>query len=137
MSGSGGSKRFAVTLLAIIVVAALLRGIFPTADAPWNPFVGIVWHDEGAWVHNARNKALWGVWSTDAWNPMYIAPIFSLLEYASFALFGVGIWQARLLSELAGVTSVILIGLGVRRMAGETAALIAAALLATNFFFTM
>ena len=46
--------------------------------------VGVVWHDEGAWVHNARNRALWGVWRTDDWNPMYIAPVFTGLEYGAF-----------------------------------------------------
>ena len=44
----------------IAVVALALRLVFPTADPPWETTVGIVWHDEGAWVHNARNKALFG-----------------------------------------------------------------------------
>ena len=38
----------------------------------------------------------------DAWNPMYIAPVFTGLEYVSFATFGVGVWQARLVSEVTG-----------------------------------
>ena len=76
-------RAFAVTLLLALAVAALLRGLFPAADPPWNPTVGVVWHDEGAWVHNARNKALFGAWSQDKWNPMYIAPVFTGLEYVS------------------------------------------------------
>ena len=47
-------------LLAALLVGALLRGAWPTADPPTHATVGIVWHDEGAWVHNARNRALWG-----------------------------------------------------------------------------
>src|SRR5687768_433043 len=137
MSGFDANKRFRLALLAIGAVAVVLRVVFPTADAPWNPFVGIVWHDEGAWVHNARNRALWGVWSTDAWNPLFIAPIFTGLEYLSFALFGVGLWQARLVSELAGFLTVVLIAGGVRRIAGPAAGLIAGAFVATNFFFVM
>ncbi len=78
--------RFAASLALIIVLAALLRGVFPYADPPWTTTVGIVWHDEGAWVHNARNKALFGRWSEDAWNPLYIAPVFTYLEYVSFAI---------------------------------------------------
>ena len=35
------------------------------------------------------------------------------LEYASFATFGVGLWQARLVSQLAGVAAVLLLGLGI------------------------
>jgi 4-amino-4-deoxy-L-arabinose transferase-like glycosyltransferase len=131
------SRRFGVALLGIMALAIALRVLFPTADPPWNPFVGIVWHDEGAWVHNARNRALWGVWSTDAWNPLYIAPVFTLLEYLSFALFGVGVWQARLVSEAAGAASVLLLALGVRRVAGDTAGIIAGALLATNYVYVM
>jgi 4-amino-4-deoxy-L-arabinose transferase-like glycosyltransferase len=129
--------RFAVGLALIVLVAALLRVVFPFADPPWRTTVGIVWHDEGAWVHNARNMALYGRWSEDAWNPMYIAPVFTGLEYLSFALFGVGLWQARLVSELTGIASVVLLALGVRRIAGREAGLIAGALAATNYVYVM
>ena len=59
--------------LAIAILAAVLRGLYPTADPPWRTTVGVVWHDEGAWTHNARNRALWGTWRTDDWNPLYVA----------------------------------------------------------------
>ncbi len=84
------------SLAAILVAGALVRGIFLTADPPWQSTVGITWHDEGPWVHNARNKALFGHWSLDQWNPMYLSPVFTGLEWASFSAFGVGTWQARL-----------------------------------------
>src|SRR5687768_14291784 len=111
-------RTFRIALAAVLLLAALLRGLFPAADPPTAPTVGIVWHDEGAWVHNARNKALFGTWSLDAWNPMYIAPVFTALEYASFAAFGVGVRQARLVSEFAGFISVLLLASGVRRVGG-------------------
>jgi 4-amino-4-deoxy-L-arabinose transferase-like glycosyltransferase len=132
-----GARHFAWWLLLITLAALALRLSFPTADPPWTTTVGIVWHDEGAWVHNARNQALFGRWSEDAWNPMYIAPVFTGLEYLSFALFGVGLWQARLVSELTGVASVVLLALGVRRIAGREAGLIAGALVATNYVYVM
>ena len=131
------SVHFGWALTIIVLLAALLRGVFPTADPPWQTTVGIVWHDEGAWVHNARNMAMFGAWTQDQWNPMYIAPVFTGLEYASFALFGVGLWQARLISELTGVASVVLLALGVRRIAGREAGVIAAALVATNYVYVM
>jgi 4-amino-4-deoxy-L-arabinose transferase-like glycosyltransferase len=133
------SRRMTAGLLAILAVAALLRGLFPAADPPWNPTVGVVWHDEGAWVHSARNRALYGSWIVegDRWNPLFIAPVFSALEYASFALFGVGVRQARLVSELAGVVSVLLLALGIRRVAGVPSGLVAGALLATNYVYVM
>jgi 4-amino-4-deoxy-L-arabinose transferase-like glycosyltransferase len=135
--GTLGSRGFAIWLLVITIAALALRVVFPTADPPWRTTVGIVWHDEGAWVHNARNMALYGRWSEDAWNPMYIAPVFTGLEYLSFALFGVGLWQARLVSELTGVASVVLLALGVRRIAGREAGLIAGALAATTYVYVM
>ncbi len=131
------SRRFAVLLTLTVLVAAGLRGIFPTADPPWVTTVGIVWHDEGAWVHNARNKALFGQWSEDQWNPMYIAPVFTGLEYLSFASFGVGVWQARLVSAVTGLASVLLLVFGVRRIAGRDAGLIAGLLLATDYVYVM
>ncbi len=111
-------RHFAAWMLVIAAAALLVRFAYPTADPPWQTTVGVVWHDEGAWVHNARNKALFGAWSLDNWNPMYIAPVFSGLEYVSFAAFGVGVWQARLVSELTGFLSVLLLAFGVRRIAG-------------------
>ena len=131
------ARGFAGWILAIAVLGLALRLVFPTADPPWATTVGIVWHDEGAWVHNARNMALFGRWSEDEWNPMYIAPVFTGLEYLSFAIFGVGLWQARLLSELAGAASVVLLACGVRRIAGREAGVIAAALVATNYVYVM
>lgn len=124
-------------LLMILTVAALMRGLYPAADPPWNPSVGVVWHDEGPWVHNARNRALFGHWSLDQWNPMYIAPVFTGLEYVSFRWFGVGVRQARLVPEVCGVLSVWLLALGVARTGGRRAGLIAAALAATNYFYVM
>ena len=119
------------------VVAIVLRASFPTADPPWGPGVGVTWHDEGAWVHNARNRALFGAWSLDAWNPMYLNPVFTWLENLSFAAFGVGLRQARVVSQVAGVAAVVLLGLGVARLGSRRAGLIAALLLATSYVAVM
>ncbi len=135
--GDMTKRAFVVAFMIALAVAALLRGLFPAADPPWNPAVGIVWHDEGAWVHNARNKALFGEWSLDRWNPLFIAPVFTGLEYLSFTMFGVGVRQARLVPEILGIVSVVLLGLGVARLAGRRAGVIAAALLGTNYVYVM
>src|SRR4029079_6181932 len=122
---------FRLILFLILALAALMRGLYPAADPPWNPSVGIVWHDEGPWVHNARNRAMFGSWSMDKWNPMDIAPLVTGVEYVSFRLLGVGVRQARLVPEICGLAAVCLLALGVRRIAGHLGALIAAAPLAT------
>jgi hypothetical protein len=129
--------RFVVLLGVVVLTGAVLRGVFLTADPPTQPTVGVVWHDEGAWVHNARNRALFGRWTLDEWNPMYITPVMTGLEYLSFEAFGVGLRQARLVPVALGVLSVLLIGLGVSRVAGRFAGLLAAALLATNYAWVM
>lgn len=131
------ARQFAAGLLLILVLAAALRFVYPTADAPWRTSVGVTWHDEGAWVHNARNKALFGVWITDAWNPVFMGPVFQALEYFSFRSFGVGLWQARLVSELTGLLAVAAIGLGVARASNRIAGLMAAAFLATTYVGVM
>jgi hypothetical protein len=87
-------RAFVAGLLTALLAGIVLRTVWLRADPPIEG-VGIVWHDEGAWVHNARNGALWDVWRTDEWNPVFIAPVFTALEYAAFEAFGVGTWQAR------------------------------------------
>ena len=69
--------RFLAAAVAILLCAAAFRFVWLTADGPTTNGVGIVSHDEGPWVHSARNKALWGVWRTDDWNPVFIAPVFT------------------------------------------------------------
>lgn len=130
-------RAFRGWLIGILLLAALLRGLYPAADPPWRTTVGVVWHDEGAWTHNARNKALWGEWTQDAWNPMYIAPVFTALEYTAFEAFGVGLRQARLMPAVLGLLSVLVMALGVARLGGRRAGLIAGALLATNYVYVM
>jgi len=130
-------RTYRLALVGIALVAILLRALFPVADPPWQAPVGVVWHDEGAWTHNARNMALFGTWKTDQWNPMYLAPVFTALEYASFRIFGVGLWQARLVSELLGFGAVLFMAGAVRHAAGRAAGAVAGALLATNYVWVM
>ena len=130
-------RRFAALLVLIVTLGAGLRFVFPTADPPWQTAVGISWHDEGPWVHNARNKVLWGEWSTDRWNPMYLTPVFTGLEYVALSAFGVGQWQVRTVSQVMGLLSILAVGLGVAACASRRAGIAAAALLATNYIWVM
>lgn len=131
------SKRTAPVVIAMALLALVPRALWLTADPPADRPVGIVWHDEGAWVHNARNRALWGIWRTDEWNPMYVAPVFTGLEYVAFSAFGVGTWQARTVPVVSGLSAVIGLWWGLSVLAGRHAALFGMALLGTNFFFIM
>ena len=132
------SRRFLLTgLVAALVAGAALRLAWPTADPPTHATVGVVWHDEGAWVHNARNRVLWGTWRTDKWNPMFIAPVFTALEAGAFGLFGVGTWQARTVPAVSGLAAIALLAAGLATLGGRRAAVIGAVLLATNYVFVM
>ena len=132
------SRRFLIAgLVAALAAGAALRFAWLTADPPTHATVGVVWHDEGAWVHNARNRVLWGTWRTDNWNPMFIAPVFTALEAGAFRLLGVGTWQARTVSVMSGLAAIALLGAGLASVAGRRAAVIGAMLLATNYVFVM
>src|SRR6188472_1263598 len=121
--GAGGhdvSRRtFLAICLLILAAGGLMRGLWLRADPPVINSVGIVWHDEGAWVHNARNKALDGSWRADEWNPMFIAPVFTALEYGSFRAFGVGLWQARMVPLASGLVAVAALMWGLSAFAGR------------------
>lgn len=130
-------RSLAALILIVIAAAAALRLPWLTADPPTNPAVGIIWHDEGAWTHNARNRALWGVWRTDEWNPVFIAPVFTGLEYAAFRAFGVGTWQARTVPVASGLLAIAVLMAGLAAVAGRRAAVVGGCLLATNYIFVM
>ncbi len=126
-----------LAVAGVLLLAAVLRGLWLTADPPTRHTVGVVWHDEGAWTHNARNQALWGVWRTDAWNPMFIAPVFTVLETAAFQTFGVGTWQARTVPAASGLVAILALMWGLSAVAGRRAALAGGVLLATSYTFVM
>ena len=128
-------RQWLILAATILLAATALRTVWLRADPP-NTSVGIVWHDEGAWVHNARNAALWGSWRTDNWNPVFIAPVFTALEYGAFRAFGVGTWQARTVPVASGLLAIIALMAGLHaatRQHAERTALIGGAVLAFNF----
>ena len=126
-------------MVTILVIAGALRSLWLTADPASGTATnaGVVWHDEGAWVHNARNQALWGAWRTDEWNPMFIAPVFTGLEAAAFNAFGVGTWQARVVPAVSGLIALIALMWGLWAVGGRSAALVGGLLLATSYTFVM
>jgi hypothetical protein len=128
-------RRYLLLAALILLGATALRVLWLRADPPTS--LDIVWHDEGAWTHNARNMALWQTWRTDEWNPVFIAPVFTALEYAAFETFGVGLWQARTVPVASGLVALIFLMTGLARLAGPRAALVGGALLATEFTWVM
>ena len=131
-------RAFVLAVMLSLCGGGLLRTVWLRADPPvGRDGVDIVWHDEGAWVHNARNRVLWGAWRTDNWNPVFIAPVFTALEYASFEAFGVGTWQARAVPVASGLVAIAFLMVGLHALAGRRAAAIGGVMLATNYVFVM
>jgi len=86
--------------------------------------------DEGLWVHNARNMALFGKWTIDQFNqPLIGAPLFNYLLYLVFKVFGTGFFQARLIPALSGWLTLIVVYFIVRQSQSRTIALSCAVLL--------
>jgi 4-amino-4-deoxy-L-arabinose transferase-like glycosyltransferase len=135
--GKRGKQTIIAGVLVTLAIGAVLRTVWLTADPPTHATLGIVWHDEGPWVHNARNRALWGHWRTDEWNPLFIAPVFTAFEYGAFRVFGVGTWQARTVPVASGLLAIAALAAGVFVVAGSRAAVVGAILLATNYVFVM
>ena len=120
--------------LAVLALAGVLRLAALDADPPAT-FSRDFISDESWWAHNARNHALFGHWRLDDFNQgFFAAPLHTCLERLSFAVGGVHLRQARLVSALAGLSTVILIGLIMKREVGARGSLAAMAILATDYF---
>lgn len=88
--------------------------------------------DEGYWLYNARNLALFSSLAKDNFfHDLAAAPLFSFFSFLSFELFGVGFWQARLVSAISGVLTV-LIAFRIGLQVNKKTAVLSASLLAIN-----
>ena len=103
-----------------------LRGLFPAADPPWNPRSASsgTTRAHGCTTRATRRCSARG--ARTQWNPMFIAPVFTGARVRVVRAFGVGVRQARLVPELAGLA----VGLAARARrrrgsAGRRAGLIA------------
>ncbi len=127
-------------LLVALALGATLRGLWLTSDPPTHGAVGIVWHDEGAGVHNARNRVLWGVWRTDAWNPVYIAPVFTAARVRRLSSRSASARGRRASCHFRIGTPLAVAALGIGLAGGRRAPAAlcgGAVLLSTNYVFVM
>ncbi|MAE96970.1 MAG: hypothetical protein CL910_20160 [Deltaproteobacteria bacterium] len=126
-------SRFAAPL-ALLAVVGLSRLWALDADPAGFVHAHVV-TDEGWWAHNARNFLLAGHWILDEHNPpLWLAPLHTLLVWASHAALGPSLWATRLPSALA---SLVVCGLGGVILASELSrrwALLGVGLLAPSSF---
>lgn len=94
-------------LITILMLTLIVRFVSLNADPSILLDSGQV-GDEGYWLYNARNLATWGKTAVDDfYHDFAAAPIFSFFAYVSFSIFGVGFFQARLVSAIAGIVTLI------------------------------
>ena len=137
---SGSGARVAVALMATAAVLLMigLRVLHLHSD----PYVRIDWDtgiltDEGFYLHNARNVVLFGRARTDEFNNMLLAPLWHAVQVAVFTVFGVGSLQARGISVVCGLLTVLALFVILRKQYGFPIALIAALLLGLDHVSTL
>jgi len=126
----GTTARQRLTFAAVLLGIAVLRLSCLDADpAPSMPDAAVM--DEGLWADSARAHALFGDWffGSDLGNVYLIAPLYTWLLSGVYALFGVGLWQTRLLSAVASIGTAFLGGRYTAARAGLPAGTLATALI--------
>jgi len=128
-------------LALILLIAGALRLQHIRADPPLllpsiSGSAGI-YFDEGIYCHNARNKVLFGRWSTDEWNPLvYNAPL-TLVYYLGFRLFGVSIVTVKVINILFGLLGILLFHVGLRAYLRPGQAMAVTSLFALDYYSVM
>jgi len=131
-------KTYIIGMIVLLLVGFLLRLNHLTADPPpdlsWSlaPYT-----DEGAHVVNAKNEILFGNWMLDEWFRMGVSPLFSIVMFAVFKLFGFGYFQARIVSVISAVGVTYLIFLLLRKSSSTKVAFIGALLATTSYLWIM
>jgi len=121
-----------VLVLAVVVAGSILRLTYLEADPDYYAWAGYI-TDEGRWVAQARELALFGAVGDTNWLlrlHLILAPLFQAISYIAFALLGVSVWSARLPSALAGCLLLGLLWLTLRRAVTTTGLLVGLLLLA-------
>lgn len=124
---------------ALVVLLVVVRVVALRSD----PYLRLDWSaglltDEGFYIHNARNVALFGRAKLDEFNNMLLSPALHFVQVAVFQTFGVGAAQARMISVVCSLLSLALLWDGVRRVFGSRVATTTAVFLGfdhTNLLF--
>lgn len=128
-------SRFYAALAAVVVLAAL-RFVHLEADFPLDISTSRdLYTDEGAYAGGAVNYFLRGSWRVEGdLNPAVRMPMPHLMQAVAFGLFGRGLGVARGTVATCFIAIVILSFYFLRGSVGTPAALLAAALLTSNYY---
>jgi 4-amino-4-deoxy-L-arabinose transferase-like glycosyltransferase len=127
---------FPLCITSIFLLLAFIRFIHLDADPIFLKRFGDI-GDEGDWANNARNVILFGHWIMDDWNSLAAAPLFSVFLFISFKLFGIGLFQDRLVSAIAGFLTLIILYIFINDVWSKKAALTSVIILGISSTFLM
>lgn len=118
----------------VLVAAVVLRLAVVAADAPDYPRYGAAWGDEGPWAWPAAYRSVTGEWPAAAETVVRGAPAYEWTLAWFLQGIGPGLVQARLLSLLAGVGTVLLLIQMGRAHISSRAGFLAACLYVPSFW---
>ena len=122
------SKTFAWSLFAVFAIVSLALLAVRTLVPP----------DEGRYAEMAREMFTSGDWITTRLNGIKYfekPPLQTWMNALSFAVFGLGDWQARLWTGLCGIGGVALTGYAGAKVFGQRAGFYAALVLGSSFYW--
>lgn len=122
-------------LIACLILLTLGFRIFqltadPPADFSWS---GGYFADEGYWSHNARAQVLFGNPVPDEWDARVVSPIFAFFQKCIFQLFGVGLFQVRIIGILSSLLLTVGSFLIFRKQFDDAMSFFCAALVSLNY----
>ncbi len=99
-----------------LIAGLILRVLFPLADPPADlSWSGGYFADEGFWVHDARNIALFGTPGIDDWHNRLVSPTSHFLSTIMFSIFSPGMLPVRLTAQLMSLVSILCLWLALRK----------------------
>jgi 4-amino-4-deoxy-L-arabinose transferase-like glycosyltransferase len=133
-------KRAAIVILLLVATALAVWARVVALDA--DPDFRLCWSsglltDEGFYTHNARNAVLLGQARTNEFNNMVLSPLVHAVQAVVFRLFGVGYPQARAISVVCSLLTLIVFFAALRRALGERVAWVGTLVLAWEHAYLM
>lgn len=131
-------KKRWVVLALILVLAASIRVIHLRADPPANISASrALWTDEAFKNYNVRNKVLFGHWRVNEENDyrrnLWKKPMVMLLRYSFLKVIGVGFAQARLVSVLLSIITLVVLFFWTKKFLGYVTSIMGLSFLGLNY----
>ncbi|MGC8785249.1 MAG: ArnT family glycosyltransferase [Armatimonadota bacterium] len=138
----GRKRRARVWVIILITIASALAIWARVVSLDADPDFRLCWSsglltDEGFYTHNARNAVLLGHARTNEFNNMVLSPLVHAVQAAVFRVFGVGYPQARAISVVCSLLTLMVLFAALRRAFGERVAWLGTLMLAWEHAYLM